>query len=695
LWRDNAKLLAAEGAVPWELIDAAFAARRRDAKGVRACLTKLADRPAVRESQIWRDRCEIYVPLFLRGAGDPEWQTWRPKLEPVGMPRADRDAVRRFHGRFWPGFLDTWDYDQATPLPGTWLQFPASIRRLGESRWVVAYPRVEFMVVVGDTAWFTAPMLYDRVSNAPHHLVTVPIDRIVGHGVNVVLGEPDITRIPWPLLASGESITPRINCWTATTTLHATTVWIGTRDVGLARFDQKDGEWHGRWYAAAEGLPQDIMHVGEYRVDGQPRLLVAGFGPKPATSFRGGKKTCDFTVSTVDPATHAVRLLLRTTVQAMRASPGHVDYLGEPVLRWPSGERIPLRFYGTPGFPGPTQTLSLEEASAVEWPDDPWSGSFKAMRSAATSRSRLWHVGQEPTLQEWDAQGKKPHGRPVGHVEPPDREEFESLPDVQSGRPAAEPLDRIGGCAVVDDMIWLILDPTSAYVGRGGGTAIVAYRPTPPSTQRREEHDRWAGPYAMPDKRPVFSLRPDSDGRVWITGTSGVLLASGKDVAAAAADGMSTADWQQSYAKRLALAPWRVRIRAMLADHAFDDVLALLDQQSGSLPASIDARTPALERDEWTDLQLYRVLTLAYLGRSDEALALADRLRTDEVLDLAARRHAAGLRIQTLAHVKRWQNVLDAIMETEGALDDKFPAPWSDLVRRAQEAVTANGPDEK
>lgn len=688
VWRDRIEPLGDVDVFPWLRIESRFHVRRKDAAGVRRCFEELAAQPHHHRNDAWRLKLNDDVAHDLKEAGDPEWQTWRPKVKQIAsLPPVSHADGQRFSSRFRPPYVSNWDYDAAPVAPGVWLQFPKSVRDLGRTNRYEPYPRVEFLLVAGDTAWFAAPHLYDKPNNEPHHLFAVPMARILGRDDSVTLVDADITTVPWPTSADGRPVDrPRIGHWAVTGTPESPTVWIGTREAGLARFDRRHGEWVGRWYATAEGVPLEIAHVAAAHEAKGGSVLVVGYGPEK----RGEPR--DAMVLSIDPASHGVRLVLRGGIDHAWNAFGVIGL--KVAVVGPEGRRVPLALLGA-ALPEP---VDLERANRLT-PFDTGIDDRQRLtvtRYGADPRVRLWAFPAIPAgdefFREVDPKTLRCLPQPAGDTPQPssdDRDFVDSL--LKRGLPTGAPIDCIGQCVGVAEDLWMIMTSRGSRHTRGEGQALVVYRPAPQGAADWAERDLWIGPFLAPDRGDLYSLLPDGDGRMWASGVKGVLVVDPARLFADATkigQSMSTQGWRDAYAKRLAAAPWRERVRTALARRNFADTLALLEEQAARLPAVADASTPPDQRLEWTDTALYRVMTLAHMGRIDDALKLANALRTNESIELAARREAARMRIRILAHQKRWPEVLEAIMDLEGALETGPIAPWSELIRKARAAAT-------
>jgi hypothetical protein len=687
VWRERIEPLGDVDVLPWEIIESRFHVRRKDVAGVRRCFEELATRPEPNRTDAWRKRLMKGIERDLQEAGDPEWQTWRPKLTPVAsLPPATFAEAKEFHVRFHPPYVSIWDYDESPVAPGAWIQFPESVCELGRTNRVVPYPRVEFLIVAGDTAWFAAPHLYDKPNNDPHHLLAVPLARILGRGDSVSLADADITIIPWPSSADGRPVhRPRIAKWAVTGTAESPTVWIGTREAGLARFDRDEGAWVGRWYAESEGVPLEIAHLAADRQATGESLVVVGYGPEKRGSPR------DVMVLSIDPESHAVRLVLRGGIDRAWSADGVIG-LNVAVVG-ADGRRVPLALLGAP-LPEP---FTLEQAKGLARFQ---TGISEGQRLAVTRhdadpRVRVWAFPGIPAgsdyLREIDPKTLRALAQPAGDTPRPefdDRDFVDTL--LKRNLPGGAPIARIGQCVGVGGDLWMTMTSRGAWHTRGEGEALVVYRPAARGAADWAKHDLWLGPFLIPDRGDIFSLSADGDGRVWASGAGGVFVTDSATLGAHATkigQAMSTQGWRDAYAKRVAAAPWRQQVRTSLARRNFEATLALLDEQAERLPAGATALNPPGQRIDWTDMALYRVMTLAHMGRTDDAMQLADTIRANESIELAARRHAAGMRIRILAHQKQWQEVLDAIVDLEGALDTGPVAPWSEVIRTSQAAL--------
>jgi hypothetical protein len=117
-WETRVEKVPGDKADPWDIIEAAFQARRRDAKGLRATLQRLAGKYPKSETSVWRLGYEQIIPLYLRAAGDPKWKTWKPRFGAGAITLTYAD-IQAHNKRCYQHFPTVWDYPNLPVLKAT------------------------------------------------------------------------------------------------------------------------------------------------------------------------------------------------------------------------------------------------------------------------------------------------------------------------------------------------------------------------------------------------------------------------------------------------------------------------------------------------------------------------------------------------------------------------------------------------
>lgn len=306
-WKNKVEKVPGNKADPWDLIEAAFQARRRDAKGLRVTLQKLADKYPTSQTRIWRLAREEITPLYLRAAGASDWRTWKPKRsgKAINITYRERDAYAK---RFSPLFPTVWDYDNLPVLTATKLVFPKKVLDMSlRERWA---PAIGPLCQAGGDVWFITPTRWDTVNlKVPQYL------HVISEKEAFAVDQGDLTvtprRLHWPKhprLDLSVKVSGRLNQVTITSVCVTggglkQTVWIGTKWHGIARFDKKNQKWTGRWYTSRDGMPSDVVHwIRSYHDGGKTMLLIYGPYENKQDSKRVG-------LWTLDPSKHAIKVI--------------------------------------------------------------------------------------------------------------------------------------------------------------------------------------------------------------------------------------------------------------------------------------------------------------------------------------------------------------------------------------------------
>lgn len=656
-WRKRLEPLGDDKCIPWDCIEMSFAARRKDVDGVKAAAQRLAAKYPRSRTDIWRLLRDDAVSLCLRAAGSKDWNTWQPDFAKSGPPKIA--LVPGFYESWRPANLTAWDYTKAVVLPSLRITFADEASKRGKSNYVVPHPKVECFLVAGGDAWLASPCLWDSVNNRPHHLLVVPVSACAGREQV----EAPATPVSWPVGSraandGSEPDNPIITCWSATTGPDGDeSVWIGTRDRGLARFDKNDGGWTGQWYASRQGMPSErILSIMSFGPAGKQKLLVVGGGPRD----KAGTKLF---VWSLDAQSGQIRLL-----EAMPAAYS----MGTPTAVWPDGRRIPLWACGQPAVEN-LDAGSIKEITTIgpRLPDWPVEGIDLAFMRGGEGL-RLWQIGKgrrtsicEISLESLEALPLPQMSGPVtvapnGRVPAPCR--FSSLvwQNLSEGLPT-DPLDKVCSSLIVGQDIWMVVRPYEHVQHRGEGFYIMIYRPAPPGEKDWSGHDQWIGPFKLPGGGTIFRLTGDNNGGVWVTGTDAVYRVEPKALLASARKeglGLSTEQWRKAFEHRAAQAEWPVCLRVMLVRKQYKQAFDLVETKLAELG---DAKEDDSQDDRtaWTQAMLHKALILGCQEQWDDALAAYAQVGESGVEP--GRSFAAREAMWILAMAERWPEFLKAV----------------------------------
>jgi hypothetical protein len=233
--------------VPWELIDAAFQARKKNPQAVRDDLQALARQFPRSEKAVWGG--DEYRPSevrqLLEAAGDKEWRSWEPDYKAAERARVTIAEMSSLLRRLSPTSSPVWDPASLLTIKGVDLKIPEAVRAAGVQPRSSMSGTIQAMMVAGGDLWIRTPAELPGNAGTPYRLLAVPLND---------KGETTdkATLIKWPETNKLEG-EPWFKIHYVTREASGDTVWIGTRAHGLARFEKKDGSWQGRWYNDISG----------------------------------------------------------------------------------------------------------------------------------------------------------------------------------------------------------------------------------------------------------------------------------------------------------------------------------------------------------------------------------------------------------------------------------------------------------
>ena len=593
---------------PWNLVDAAFQARKKNPQEVRRALQRLAEERPRSERVVWGGGpLPARIPMFLKAAGDPDWNTWKPDWpqREVVVTAEDRSAMYR---RFAPPAPDVMDLSRIPPLEGlTQLVLDADVLKHGEQSYRCEYPKIQPIALVHGQVWLVAPGLWDTINcKRDHALFVVGLDQVKLDGPSVAV---KAARVDWPPLKSHAE---RIIITAYLAAPDGDTFWFGTRSHGLARFTWQQGRWVGRWIAQRQGLPAGAVEQMA-AADSGKALEVRVLGPERSV-VENGKRIG------LPP------LRWRCRVDLAQAT---VRLLGEPQPR--GVERRP-----------PLRLTTFQDGKTRHW-EMPVGTFFSGDR---------WRIRQiDPGT-----------GKPQGLVLEGRLSRFaRSSVDFTTYASASVPLDELRVAVGLGECIWTI-QRWEPRPDRGEGDVLMIYRPTPEADKDWPRHDRWIGPFR--DRRCLFAMLPDAEGRLWLTSGSGVYVTDWRRFLARHRDvGFSTQQWREADRKRREQAGWRVQVRQLLAEGHPEQAMAIVDGQRAALGSVGAASAPAAQA-QWTVVQLHRAMLLARNAATrPAAIDLYRQLATCPWVEPAARERSWARHIELLSESQRWAEVVQAAEE--------------------------------
>ncbi len=329
---------------PWDLVEAAFQARKRNPRAVRAAFQRLAAEYPANVGPLWGGDqwTPSRVPMFLKAAGDPDWETWKPDFTAPQPRTIELHQMTAFMAGLAAWSLPAWELDGAETVPAVPLTVPEAVRAAGREQGS-RLGDVEALFAAGGDVWLIAPASSVGNSRSRNRLfaaeMTPPVDGSIAL---------DPVEIAWPEnvgQAQRSPGPPIFETGYVTEEEGVLTVWIATQAHGLARFQKSGGRWQGRWYTQADGFPTDaIDHVASCR-SGDKRLLLLASSTRGVRFMPDGSEKPDRPayVWTLEPETGEVKLLLDGS------------RLDRPLYGWPAaatedGRRFLVGFLGRDGY---------------------------------------------------------------------------------------------------------------------------------------------------------------------------------------------------------------------------------------------------------------------------------------------------------------------------------------------------------
>ena len=631
-WKEKVEPLGYESLPPWEYVEIGYLVRRKDVAGLHKVMEHLATTSAICHRRLWEggNLSQPVGPEWLRRAGDPEWETWRPQVaRREGVYHPVLEDWEALWPRLVPAMPPMWNTRglPAVPVEESF-SVPTEVMEYGRSaRYITGQSPVELLCETPNEIWLVVPgpLRTQPVSNLRHDFRLYVREQALTAGP-AQKQPPELRRVEWPehpVFRNGnEKIPPIVVVSAGTSGKGDSSVWVGTAYHGLARFGKQGNSWDGRWYTTKDGLPgMFVAFVATCLHEGKEKLLLETRQEESSLPV----------FSVLDADTGQVTVLARAKPEDGSG--------GLWAAHMSDGKKIPLGLFGRENAPD----LDLKTVKDVF----KFTGKghvFKASTSGSQGSSVLVLLDESGLARLNDvtlrADRRLLDGRAVsdtiffddqtmflanpGHIITRGRHLWK-VPTGPSLAGAAPYWDGQG--------LW------GTYAGR-----LIAYLP---DWQGRPEADRWSGPMTCPNSGWVESLVPAVKGGFWATTTNGQVYRIDPRQAVEAAEkaGMSvpTSKWRQKYEDAVLAGDWRVKACFLITKARWQDALAVLDKQPDN-----------------TLVRFYKALALARMGRGKEAADLYGKIVDDRTALPTERTVSLVNRIKVLHTTKQWQAMLDA-----------------------------------
>ena len=687
-------VLGSEPPAPWDLVESAFAVRRKDVATVRASFQTMARTYPKKRTRLWGgDNYTNYiVPNYLKAAGDPQWRTWEPEFS----ARDDSNKIIRFEEmtafmnalrpRF-PSFAP----DGPTPrAPGRQFVVPETIRELGRKKGS-SRPPEEVLLLVDGEAWISLPGPWadgSPLSREPSVIYRGPMPK---ENRNKIQLSPE--PLPWPP-RSKDASDPAPDKYKILSQFvepgkSGSTVWIGT-DQGLVRFDHSNNAWKGRWYTQRDGFPcADIRSIVPARLGKNTVLLLNGWG-----GMSGSTKH----VFTLDTKSNKCTILFDGNGKDVRLA-------YSPAAKLRDGRIVLLDLLGL-GVYGDVNLEDITEFTSA--------GSYGRVAVAVDKA-----LGKE-TIWEglWDGPARTNYFRELSaSTANPEYQAFRSeritvfpfepirdlfgeviFLDDPSGSLSFSPYFYTTYVAGVDDTVWIA---AVQETNPGNTRDIYGYRPAVAAKEgaassSAAQPELWIGPLASPDNTAITNFHEAGSGQLIVTTHLGSYLVSCSEMVEAArkAGRLSGGDlMRDAVTGRLSKAPWQVQVPAMIVGRQWDKALITLKDSERGIPPT------AAGNEERTRLRLWRAHVLARMpgGLSkgiDEYLKIAQDLTCPR----GARLFASMSQVYLLHKAQRFEEMLALVERVSTEFPQAKPgSPHSSLdwyVQDARKRLPASQPSQ-
>ena len=488
---------------PWDLVDAAFQARFKNVKAARAALQRLAREFPESQTILWGGDQHTLprVPMLLKSAGDPQWETWRPAFNGSTSVTVGLDEMTGFLASLTGGSLPAWDLRKLAVLPAAEVVVPEAVRASGRREgWDVGDVEARFMA--GTTLWLVTPA---AVTGNDRTLNKLFVAELPEENAGKIALEP--VEIAWPQRPGMNQRDPIITATHVTGKGDALTVWIGTKSHGLARFERVNGRWGPqRWYTQADGFPCDSIGQIATCQRGTRTLVMLISSTRSVRVLADGsmEPDSDTFIWTLDPQTDTSSLLLD-------GSKLDKPLICAPAVVTDQGSSMLAAFAGRHGYELDVRQIKSFQASGV------WGHTHDLVRDA-DGRSRLLRVMWDGTFNRLDELS-------IDTFKP-----LSSSPGRSGGRYFILPLGEAerafgrvwwrGGCDFMSlcghwpamsgefavglqDVFWIgfrlgVVSDMSRWV--------VGYRPSPVGSKDWAADDCWIGPFQVPGNGTIIRM---------------------------------------------------------------------------------------------------------------------------------------------------------------------------------------------
>ena len=641
---------------PWGLIDAAFHARMKDPQAVRANLQLLAKQFPASQTHVWGGDqwTPPRVSLLLQAAGDSEWRTWQPSFQASEQVRVDINAMTAFMAGLSPTSQRVWDYAGLPVMAGAELRIPAQVRQAGEAKGADYSRSVTALAIAGGDLWVITPGMPAGTGGVAQRLFVIT----GGRG-----GTAEATEMSWPAADKLEG-RPIISCHYITSAGDGQSVWIGTRQHGLARFNRQDGRWVGRWYNNRHGMPSNSVSritrcTGE---KGEELLILDENTRRMYGAERSEYEGPQLTMWALRPSDGRVTLLHDGSKDQQ-----HFYY---PVAELAGGKRVLLAVSGEGAYEHPVRLADI--CSLERGKINPLSTGRIPCTIGPDGLRRIWEL-EGSRIQPYDPVTLAPvRGGPgkssakmvsaaVAEVQ------VRNVLGMVAAWPSSERNVSAPSWPAVRYVVYAVGQGDALWMVFNEGTYwdhcrhMVGYRPAPPGAKDWASADVWIGPFATPGQELVYGLEGEGRTGLLLSTPNHVLhLDSEKLVEQARKAGLirSTQQWRSDFQARAAKGNWQAVVPLMIASGQYEQAGALLDKRSGELDAA-GAEDGAADNERLRVLLWKARLLADQKDNLAEAIDLYDRVASDPKAGLPGEAFARANQIILLHRAGRWQELLD------------------------------------
>jgi hypothetical protein len=653
----------------WTFVEVGYHIRKKDVKGLRLALEKLAQKYPRSHANVWwgtddfegQPAWKVRLTRWLKLAGDPEWKTWEPSFDVRKSESLSWDVnkYRDFLKVLNPPMPSAWDREKTPLLATDKIVLQSDRKDLIEDRNKDFQP----MLSAGGFMWLCQPAL--TVYYRPKHLLLAPMETLKKASEDTPVKLQSVAWPPSPVSEGKVDAAPTVRCWASTVEAGVPAVWIGTEEHGLARFDLVEGQWTSRWYSAGEEIGLDILFVRPCVHAGKPKLLILSQKPHAAPNPHWQVNLWALDPADGKPTPIAGNALWHTLWYSNEREPRFLRLV--PV--WKDGSKVPLRLYSRDAFPG------LDTADIVEMEQVPQE--FVLAHNAAGAQVYGVSDGgltlfdrQLKNLRTQDlapfvgdsfyfAAGTRGRvgvpGATYGHnFEIGEREYF--VPQESTWRMLQSP--PIIPLAFSSDPA--VLWNTNQGLYRSNQALLTAYRPA--TKEPCEDDDSWYGPWRTDMSVSSLTL---IDGYMWLVTSGGnfhrFLPDQALQEAVKSGAVQSTAKWRPAYERRVE-ASWKNAVRKQLVAKQYDKALSTIAHARREMP-----RDPVPLEGEF---DYWQAMVFAQKGNTTSA----DRLYTQVAENEEAEPFLRGMALFNLANLRYSTKKWVALQQTLDRVSHLFPS---------------------